>query len=207
MSTIFKSIFIIFCLNFFSCKSDVVETFYTDGTLKESYHVLNDSIKNGEYKSYNEGGSIFEISNYQNGSLEGLRQIYLPSGTLDIEEQYRNGVIHGEYKRYYESGQIKILAHYVDGVLSGEFFKYFPNGVIQEKVTMANNEENGPFEEFYPNGKLKWKGQYLNGDNEYGLLENYDSTGVLIKKMMCDSLRICKTIWQLDSLNTEVHKN
>ena len=52
------------------------------------------------------------------------------------------------------------------------------------------------FEEYYTNGKIKWKGSYRNGDHEYGLLEKYDSTGVLVKKMECDSLFICRTVWK-----------
>lgn len=62
---------------------------------------------------------------------------------------------------------------------------------------MVNNEENGPFTEYHENGQKAWEGTFLNGDNEYGLLQQYDEAGTLIKKMNCDSLGVCTTIWTL----------
>ena len=67
-----------------------------------------------------------------------------------------------------------------------------------EEVLFKDNEENGPFVEYYDNGEIEWKGSYLNGDNEFGILEQYDRTGVLIKKMECDSLGACITVWIKD---------
>ena len=87
---------------------------------------------------------------------------------------------------------------YVDGVLSGAVLSYFENGTLKEFATVEDNIENGPFKEYYPNGKLKWEGQFLNGDKEFGELINYDSTGIMIRKMWCDSLAVCKTTWTLE---------
>ena len=64
-----------------------------------------------------------------------------------------------------------------------------------ERVTFEGNEENGPFEEYHQNGQIQWKGTYLKGENEYGLLEEFDEIGEPIKRMMCDEMAICKTIW------------
>ena len=60
---------------------------------------------------------------------------------------------------------------------------------------MKDNNENGPFKEYYPNGNIHWEGNYLNGDNEFGILNEYNEQGELIKKMDCDSMAVCKTIW------------
>jgi antitoxin component YwqK of YwqJK toxin-antitoxin module len=84
---------------------------------------------------------------------------------------------------------------YNRGVLEGDVLKYYPEGAIMEKVSFKNNEENGTFEEYYNNGIVHWRGEYLNGPNEYGLLEEYDEQGILLKKMMCDSNAVCRTIW------------
>ena len=61
---------------------------------------------------------------------------------------------------------------------------------------MSNNEENGPFSEYFENGQIQWKGTYRNGDNEYGILYEYDSLGTPIKIMKCDTQAICRTIWK-----------
>ena len=82
--------------------------------------------------------------------------------------------------------------------MQGLIKSYYPEGPLKEEVTMVDNEENGPFTEYYKDGTKEWEGTYLNGDNEFGLLKHYNDKGVLIKKMMCDSLAICSTIWTLE---------
>lgn len=84
---------------------------------------------------------------------------------------------------------------YTDGVLDGQVISYFEDGTKRESVTFLNNTENGPFTEFHENGKKHWEGTYRNGDNEYGLLIEYDTLEKIIKKMDCDSLGMCRTIW------------
>ena len=66
-----------------------------------------------------------------------------------------------------------------------------------EQVTFVNNTENGPFQEFYPSGQVKVEGEYLNGDNEHGVLKFYNEDGVLTKTMDCNQ-GMCKTTWKLE---------
>jgi antitoxin component YwqK of YwqJK toxin-antitoxin module len=70
-----------------------------------------------------------------------------------------------------------------------------------EEVTFINNMENGPFKEYYKNGQIKWEGNYKDGDNEYGLIQEFNEQGQLIKKMNCGRYKgeyICQTIWTMD---------
>ena len=76
-------------------------------------------------------------------------------------------------KEYYDSEQLK----------------------LKSESNIVKGMPHGRHVEYYKNGKMKWKGSYRNGDQEFGLLEHFDSTGVLVKTMMCDSLRICRTTW------------
>jgi antitoxin component YwqK of YwqJK toxin-antitoxin module len=203
-----QAIFLFSLLVFSSCKDKgLVETFYENGDKNEIYHINGvDSLKEGKFEKWYEGGKLYEESNYVRGKLEGPRTIYYETGETEIVENYKAGILEGDYTAYYKNGTIKVYSKYVNNVLTGEFLKYYPSGQINEKVMMENNMENGPFEEYYENGKLKWKGTFKNGDNEFGLLENYDSTGVLVKKMMCDSLRICRTIWE-NGVEVELKEN
>jgi len=79
----------------------------------------------------------------------------------------------------------------MNGLVKG----YYPSGALKEEVTFANNVEEGPFTEYHENGHVMWKGTYRNGDHEFGLLEKFDETGVLVRKMMCDERGICHTTW------------
>ena len=95
---------------------------------------------------------------------------------------------------YFESGQIKQEGVYKNGETIGEWKGYYENGQLKEIVTYSKNLENGPFKEYYKNGKLKTEGTYRDGDNEDGLLKEYDETGTLIKKKEC-KMGVCNTIW------------
>ena len=64
---------------------------------------------------------------------------------------------------------------------------------------MRESTENGPFEEYYKNGEIHWKGTFIDGPNEVGLLTEYSEEGEILKKMECSKYSddyICQTIWE-----------
>ena len=179
-----------------ACSPDnLVEVKNGAGKVVEQFEVLEDSIKHGMYKAFYDNGKMLEEAQYDKGQLEGQRTLYYPNGQIEIIENYVGGRMIGDYKVYHENGQINISAEYVDGQLEGVLKKYYSTGTLEEEVTFENGEENGPFVEYHTNGQKKWEGQFLNGDNEFGELINYNEEGVLVKKMMCDSMAICRTTW------------
>ncbi len=170
-----------------------------DGSLYRDYYVDDDSLNHGKYLVYYEGkNEVFEEANYVHGVLEGKRTLYFENGNPEIEETYKNDKMVDTLKVYYPNGTIQRKMSYVDGVLSGSVLSYFKTGTLKEFATVEDNLENGPFKEYHPNGKLKWEGQFLNGDKEFGELTNYDSTGLMIRKMWCDSQAVCKTTWTIE---------
>ncbi len=181
-----------------SCQDSItVEVFDEEGNLMERYEATMDTVKNGLYESFYEGGQIFSSVNYDHGLAQGEWKVFFEDGTLKSSEFYLNDTIHGPFKEYYDNGRLNLESEFVHGVLQGVAKRYFITGELMEEVTFENNEENGPFKEYYKNGQLQWSGTYLNGDNEFGLLEHYNEEGILDKKMICDSLRKCRTIWTL----------
>jgi antitoxin component YwqK of YwqJK toxin-antitoxin module len=181
----------------FGCGPKKVEIQYPNGKLKETYTVNKTGEKDGPYQLYSENGVLKEESTYKNGLFIGKRKLFYDDGTLEIEENYIDGgILEGPYKSYHTNGKLQAEKIYVNNILSGLIKVYYPNGQIKEEVTVSNNNENGPFTEYYQNGKVHWKGTYLNGDNEFGLLEEWDSLGAPIKRMKCDSLAICRTFWK-----------
>ena len=179
---------------------------YTEGKKLEEYSVDESGKKHGLLKSYHDNGNIREESQYEHGKLNGVRKIFDSDGTLEIEETYRDDVMDGPYTVYYRNGQAEIKTHYTEGTLTGILTKFYENGVTMEEVTFVDNIENGPFKEYYETGEIQWEGSYLNGDNEFGLLIQYEKSGEIIKKMMCDSLAICQTIWTKEKGDIEPKK-
>lgn len=195
-STLIALLAILLCS---SCKNANLITLKDEnGNISESYSINADSLKHGAYTSYI-NGTLVEKANYLNGQKSGLRRLFHTNGTVEIEETYDKDKIVGTYKSFYYDGVLAQEATYKDGVMQGTLKTYYENGQLKEEVTMANNEENGPFKEYFKSGKLKWEGQFLNGDNEFGLLKEYNESGDIIKKMMCDSLGVCTTTWTLKS--------
>lgn len=184
-----------------SCKNDkIIEIRNANGLLTTRITVNGDTLmgKNGLYEYFDTLGNLIESKMYHDNKLDGTRKIY-EKGALYSIEQYVNDEFHGTYQVFYPNGQLKLEGNYVHNVLTGTLKTYYENQQIKEIVEMANNEENGPFVEFHISGTKKAEGTYLNGPNEHGLLQLFDSTGVLIRKMNCDH-GICNTIWKRDSI-------
>lgn len=181
-------------------KKKMVETKHSNGQIMEQYSLNSNQEKDGNYKSFYENGNIYEEANFTNGVLTGERKLYYQNGNIEIIEVYnQSGQLDGEYKAYHENGKLKVEKLYKNNLIEGVLKVYYPSGNIKEEVLLSNNTENGPFTEYFENGKIQWKGTYLNGDNEFGLLEEFDSTGTLIKKMECDSQAICRTVWKSEN--------
>lgn len=202
----------VICLLVACQKENNHKTYFEDGTLREVIAMTGDSLRNGPYIRYNNKGNVIEKANYLNDKLNGERLLYFSdTEQVEIEEHYVDDAFHGVYKTYYPSGKLELEFMYENNVLTGISKKYYENGNIQEVINFVGNEENGTFTEYHDNGKPEWKGTYMNGENEVGLLENFDENGVLIKKMKCtpsliDSSSVCRTIWTLEKGDIELEK-
>lgn len=191
-------VFLLIIMIFSSCKDKIIITHYESGEKQEEYQYTGDSLKQGFYKRYSQGGILLEEANYIEGKLEGQRILYDDKGTKEISENYTNDFLNGPCYVYHPNGNIKMESTYKDNVLSGLVKVYYPSGKLKEEVQFVDNVEDGPFKEYHENGNIKWEGNYRNGDNEFGLLKEYNDQGELIRKMMCDERAICTTTWTID---------
>ncbi len=160
------------------------------------YDVLKGTkVKHGKLTVKDFDGKMYEESNFDHGKLSGVQKLYT-KGKLYSIAHFKDSIIHGLYTSYHiETGEPYVIGNYNMGVMEGKWKTYTNQGKLKEIVTFKNNEENGPFVEFWPNGKIKAEGEYLNGDNENGLLYLYSPNGVLYKKMECKEGN-CHTIWE-----------
>lgn len=166
-----------------------------------TYSVDQDSMKQGLYLEISKEGDTLDMAYYKNDKLDGKRYVYAKQGYVQIEETYKEGQFHGPIINYYPDGTPETKGNFTNGQLDSIFYAYYPSGAVREKVHIEDNIENGPFEEYYESGGVHWKGTFINGGNEVGLLQEFDEDGTLIKKMDCGEYKgeyICQTIWTLE---------
>ena len=170
-----------------------------DGVLEQEYTIDIDSLKQGLLTTYYSNGiDVFEKAEYLDDRLHGTRTLYYDSGQPEIVEYYLQDILTDTLYLYYENGVMKMKSYFEMGVHTGINTSYYETGQIKEEVLFAENMEQGSFTEYHESGERSWEGQYLNGDNEFGELTQYDDKGVMIKKMICDSLGICATVWTVE---------
>ncbi|MEL6862930.1 MAG: toxin-antitoxin system YwqK family antitoxin [Bacteroidota bacterium] len=190
----------IFLLSLAACGSSDVESVSNveeNGDKVTYSRKKTDYAKQGKYIRHNAQGQLLEEANYANDTLHGPRTLYFSNGKPEIVETYEMGQFVGPYLLYFENGQLQQEGEYIGGQMEGAWKTFYETGELKEVVHFTNSEENGPFIEYYKNGQIKAEGEYLNGDNEHGLLELYDESGQLTKKMECNK-GICRTIWTLE---------
>jgi uncharacterized protein len=148
--------------------------FWDNSTIKEEGRYRND-LKHGYFKTYDEKGSLLEITKYLNGILQTeaveiqklqTEKMYYPDGTIQSVTLYRNGVKEGISREYAEDGTLERALDYQNGVVVGE-------GLVVE-----DGSKNGPWKEFYKDGVLKAEGNYTN-DTKTGLWKYYHPNGQL----------------------------
>ena len=200
MNRIYPYLIIILSLLICSCggENNLKSIKDNQGNIVESYQVDETGLKHGVFKAFDAAGNLTEEAEYRHGKLNGYRRIYRTDKSMEIEEHYTDDVIDGAYTVFYQDGGVELSGDYTDGEMNGQLQRYFESGSLMETVTMVDNNENGTFKEYYENGNIQWEGNYVNGENEVGLLKQYNESGELIKKMMCDSLSICQTIWTIE---------
>ena len=129
-----------------------------------------------------------------------------PQSKKEIIENYCHGVICDTLLTFYENGIKSLEGFYVNGEMTGMVKGFYDTGELKEEVTFVANEEHGSFVEYHKNGRKKWQGFYMKGPNEFGELTEYDSKGKIIKKMLCDSMSVCRTIWKPELGNIQAKR-
>ena len=116
--------YLISILSLYACnKEKKIETFYTNGSIKESYFKLNDKIS-GIYKTY-----------YTNGNLES-------------KVEYVDGIANGVYNSFYSNNQLKKVYKIVNGLGEGVFLQYDSLGHLQKKGKYINGKICGIYRKY-----------------------------------------------------------
>ena len=155
---------------------------------------LETKMKQGKYTTFYPDGSISSVSNFINDTLDGQKFWYFENGQIEIEENFTMGLYNGPFVAYFEDGNLLQKGTFENDLPTGSWLTYHKNGQLKETVTFVDGAENGPFEEYNEEGVISTRGTFKNGPKEEGLLELFDGSGALVKKMQCRN-GVCQTSW------------
>lgn len=154
-----------------------------------------DSLKNGIYKEFF-GSKLYYVSNYKKGFLVGKKKKYSHIGKLLSVEHYKiierdqqkQSVLNGKAVYYSNTGILIYKGVYKNGMKEGLWKDYNRRtGILLRELHYKHGRVNGEFTEYYRNGELQSRGIEITVDSlnfrQYfdGLLEEYDTNGVLTK--------------------------
>lgn len=112
---------------------------------KYQYSDLEKGLKKDTTFIFNEDGTIYSLTPYNNKGEIISELVFHKNGKLFLETYYKKNVKSGITKNYYESGKLHILDHYENGVLTDTSYTYRDNGIIKEKKMYANGNLNKSF--------------------------------------------------------------
>lgn len=112
-------------------------------------------VYQGVIKWYHENGKVFQNVNYNNGILNGKRQVYFENGNLKSEETYKDGKKEGKWKSWYEDGNIKETGFFENGQKEGLWKTYYTNGKIKNEGKYVFDRKVDTWKTNYYDGTLQ----------------------------------------------------
>lgn len=157
--------------------------YYYGDVVKTEYNITNGEL-NGQFKVYNENGTLKKIGSYKNGMQDGDFTEYDLLGIKEVEFTMKNDVLNGPMKVYYSNGSVKRIGYYKDGKEEGVFKDFDENGNMIAEYVMSKGKKNGYFKTFN-NGRISissnFKEDFKNGDHiDYF----YDENDMLFSKIL-----------------------
>ena len=186
---------------------------YTDGKLCGEYTTYHNNeqllkgpilmkcnyingLKCGECIRYFKNESIYNICNYVDDKLHGVKLCYNKhegneiKNNLKIKYNYVNGIKCGEYFEYHENGSIRGICNYLDDKLNGLCKNYDQNGTIRLLYNYVNGLKCGEYINYYNDGKIKFKCNYVNG-LKCGEYIRYNKTDVQDEQQILKNYNYC----------------
>jgi antitoxin component YwqK of YwqJK toxin-antitoxin module len=133
---------------------------------EEQERVYANSVKDGEWKSWYEDGTLQTIEHYNKGLLVGKKLTYHPNGKLESEITF-DGVTPSVF--YYNTGQKHSEGYFTsDNQTTGLWKGYYESGVIN-------------YESQYTNGVNTGITKWFSADGRMYLVQEFSADGTLIK--------------------------
>jgi len=140
---------ILSCIILFSCtKQKLNKDYFTNGSVKSEYHILN-GRREGKYIEYYSSGAKRYVSFYKNGLLDGKDVEYYENGNIKRKGQFIDDKGYGFFRYYNRENKLDSLKEYVllnpDSIVESYFFdktnsNKFKESCLNRYVIYDNNE-------------------------------------------------------------------
>lgn len=163
-----------------------------------SSDTLNYYVKNGNYISFFQNGTVYEkgivknhargiewTSYFETGKMKWNRKMigqnkcvinYYDNGQASDSSCTVNGKNQGRKKFWYKNGQLQEVSDWKDDLQNGIYETFYENGKSKQKATWINGKREGKVEHWYENGQLEFIAFYKNGLLE-GTSQDYYQNG------------------------------
>lgn len=195
-----------------------VEFYNTKGGVSKVGSYDEQGDKTGEWTSYYDTRILREISNYEDGKINGVAKLYYPNGQLKNELTmkndsvkglvkfyrnvgglnksftYINGQKQGTYKDFFRTGSLSFEANMKDDKVEGEAVDYFSSGEKYEVSFYKDGLQEGVDTGFYRNGNISLIKHYKEGKLEGDFVSYYRNKQIKFKGQYKDDNPYGKTI-------------
>ena len=136
--------------------------------LKEEFYIRsrNNSVLDGPYKSYFEGGGLKSEGQFVNNKSTGIWKYYYTNGRLRMQGQIGNGKNIGQWDYYYENGSAKMSGILEAGKKDGLWIFYYKNNTIESEGTYDSGVKVGSWKYYHEAGVIKAMEEFA-GDGSY----------------------------------------
>lgn len=136
---------------------------------------LKDDKENGIINSYYEDGTLKESIMYKNGLKDGFSITYYSTGAIKSVMNWRSNIRHGGFSKYDENGFIKETGNYYKDKLVGYVNNYYKGKLYHSRQYLLINDEEYVNQYVNYNSEGGISG---NISNFYSLFDNKDTIKV-----------------------------
>jgi antitoxin component YwqK of YwqJK toxin-antitoxin module len=120
-----------------------------DGWFKDGHPV-------GEFKRFNEYGTLTSVLNFSDDGRTSDAQLYYPNGKISSKGRYVNQKKEGKWQFFSpDDGHLMAEETYKNDLKNGLSVIFYPDSTVADKVSYVNNVKEGEWQRFHENGK-KW---------------------------------------------------
>ena len=176
-------------------KLKLINKYKSDSLIKEIY-------QNGyNHQYYSNLGNLKSEGIIQNHLFQGIWKFYRKDGkTIKQILEYNNDTLNGIREDYWGNGNLKTKTTNIKGKLNGKTFHYHENGQIEESKYLKDGKIHGFLTEYFENGKLKSKCKYWFGKKKDTSKFYYENGNIeklaIIKLDTISGLSLSKVIFE-----------
>lgn len=118
--------------------------------------------KEGLWKYYRDGALYCELE-YKADKKDGQYKQFDQAGSIVVEMSFINDLLNGKKTEYFADGKVKSESLYKNGKPEGSAKFFYQNGTLREESTFTNGNYNGISKVFFSDGSLHMIAEFNQG--------------------------------------------